>query len=71
VGQGARVAGPVPNAEANAATCVSLPMFPELTAEEIDYVISKVKEWDAANASKVAAQKTGRPFRKNCSCSCS
>jgi dTDP-4-amino-4,6-dideoxygalactose transaminase len=25
---------------------VSLPMFPELTAEEVDYTIEKVLEWD-------------------------
>jgi len=37
----------VPNAEANAAQCVSLPMFPELTAEEVNYTIAKVKEWDS------------------------
>jgi dTDP-4-amino-4,6-dideoxygalactose transaminase len=37
----------VPNAEANAAQCVSLPMFPELTAEEVDYTIAKVREWDS------------------------
>jgi len=37
----------VPNAERNAAQCVSLPMFPELTAEEVDYTIEKLKEWDA------------------------
>ncbi|MFA5265619.1 MAG: DegT/DnrJ/EryC1/StrS family aminotransferase [Opitutaceae bacterium] len=49
-GKGARIVGSVANAEANAATCISLPMFPELTTEEIDYVISKVKEWDKANA---------------------
>ena len=45
-GKGARIAGSVANAEQNAATCISLPMFPELTAEEVDYVVSKVKEWD-------------------------
>jgi dTDP-4-amino-4,6-dideoxygalactose transaminase len=49
-GKGARIAGSVANAEANAASCISLPMFPELTAEEVDYVIAKVKEWDKANA---------------------
>ncbi|MDP2991289.1 MAG: DegT/DnrJ/EryC1/StrS family aminotransferase, partial [Kiritimatiellota bacterium] len=46
-GKGARIVGPVPNAELNAATCVSLPMYPELTAAEADYVIAKVLEWDA------------------------
>ena len=45
-GKGARIVGSVANAEHNAATCVSLPMFPELTAEEVDYVIAKSLEWD-------------------------
>jgi dTDP-4-amino-4,6-dideoxygalactose transaminase len=45
-GKDARITGSVANAQQNAATCVSLPMFPELTAEEVDYVIAKVKEWD-------------------------
>ena len=45
-GKQARIAGPIPNAERNAACCISLPMFPELTAEEVDYVISKTLEWD-------------------------
>lgn len=44
------IVGSLENVEANAATCVSLPMFPELTQEEIDYVIAKVCEWDQANA---------------------
>ena len=48
--KGARMVGEVPNAETNAATCISLPMYPELTEEEVDYVIAKVKEWDQANA---------------------
>ena len=47
-GKGARIVGPVPNAERNAASCVSLPMFPELTADEVDYVVAKVLEWDKA-----------------------
>ncbi len=45
-GKGARIVGPLIHAEHNAAVCISLPMFPELTAEEVDYVIAKVKEWD-------------------------
>ena len=45
-GKGARIVGSVASAEANAACCVSLPMFPELTSEEVDYVIAKVCEWD-------------------------
>ena len=49
-GKDARIAGPLTHAERNAATCVSLPMFPELTAKEVDYVIAKVKAWDKANA---------------------
>ncbi len=47
-GKKARIVGPIPNSERNAATCVSLPMFPELTAKEADYVIAKVMEWDKA-----------------------
>ncbi|MFH1964482.1 MAG: DegT/DnrJ/EryC1/StrS family aminotransferase [Acidobacteriota bacterium] len=41
-----RLVGSLDNAEKNAATCVSLPMFPELTQEEVDYVIAKCIEWD-------------------------
>jgi dTDP-4-amino-4,6-dideoxygalactose transaminase len=47
-GKGARIAGPVANAERNAASCVSLPMYPELTEAEVDYVVAKVLEWDKA-----------------------
>jgi dTDP-4-amino-4,6-dideoxygalactose transaminase len=49
-GKPCEIVGSLENAEANAATCVSLPMFPELTQEEVDYVISKVCEWDQANS---------------------
>jgi dTDP-4-amino-4,6-dideoxygalactose transaminase len=45
-GKGARIPAPVTNSERNAACCVSLPMFPELTGAEVDYVIGKVLEWD-------------------------
>ena len=36
----------VPNSERNAAECLSLPMFPELTEKEVDYTIAKILEWD-------------------------
>jgi dTDP-4-amino-4,6-dideoxygalactose transaminase len=49
-GKGARIAGSVANAERNAATCISLPMFPELTTQEVDYVIATVKSWDKQSA---------------------
>ena len=42
-----RIVGSVARAEKNAASCVSLPMFPELTEAEVDCVIAKMKEWDA------------------------
>lgn len=48
-GKGAKIVGGVKNCEINAATCISLPMFPELTNEEVDYVIEKVIEWDKKN----------------------
>ena len=44
-GRDARIVGPLTNNERNAANCISLPMFPELTQEEIDYTIAKVLEW--------------------------
>jgi dTDP-4-amino-4,6-dideoxygalactose transaminase len=47
-GKNARIAGTVANAEQNAASCVSLPMFPELTEQEVDFVIAKTLEWDKA-----------------------
>jgi dTDP-4-amino-4,6-dideoxygalactose transaminase len=45
-GKQARIAGGIPNSERNAACCVSLPMYPELTAEEVDCVAGKVLEWN-------------------------
>jgi dTDP-4-amino-4,6-dideoxygalactose transaminase len=47
-GKGARIVGSIANAERNAASCVSLPMYPELTAEEVDYVVARLLEWDKA-----------------------
>jgi dTDP-4-amino-4,6-dideoxygalactose transaminase len=45
-GKQARIAGAISNSERNAACCISLPMFPELTDQEVDYVIGKVLDWD-------------------------
>jgi dTDP-4-amino-4,6-dideoxygalactose transaminase len=45
-GKPARIAGPIPNSERNAACCISLPMFPELTEAEVDETIARVIEWD-------------------------
>jgi dTDP-4-amino-4,6-dideoxygalactose transaminase len=45
-GKKARIVGSVRNAEKNAATCISLPMFPELRTDEVDYCITKCMEWD-------------------------
>ena len=45
-GHKARIVGPISNSERNAACCISLPMFPELTEEEVDYTVDKVLEWD-------------------------
>ncbi len=45
-GKQARIAGPISNSERNAACCISMPMFPELTEQEVDYVIEKTLEWD-------------------------
>ena len=49
-GKDAEIRGSLKNAEYNAAACISLPMFPELTNEEVDYSIAKVLEWDKANS---------------------
>lgn len=45
-GYPARIAGPIPNSERNAACCISLPMFPELTEDEVDYTMDRVLDWD-------------------------
>ncbi len=42
----ARIVGPLTNAEQNASSCISLPMFPELEQDEIDYVIDVVRAWE-------------------------
>jgi dTDP-4-amino-4,6-dideoxygalactose transaminase len=44
-GRSARLAGPLTNVEKNASSCISLPMFPELTEEEIQYTIQTLRDW--------------------------
>jgi dTDP-4-amino-4,6-dideoxygalactose transaminase len=44
-GKDAEIRGSLANAEKNAASCISLPMFPELTAAEVDTVIDAVRSW--------------------------
>jgi len=48
-GKDAEIRGSLANVEKNASSCVSLPMYPELTADEADYVIEKVRQWDLKN----------------------
>lgn len=42
-GKAARLVGPFTNAEKNASSCISLPMFPELTEDQVRYTIDMVK----------------------------
>jgi dTDP-4-amino-4,6-dideoxygalactose transaminase len=44
-GKHAHIAGALTHAEKNAASCISLPMFPELTEEEIQHTIQVVRTW--------------------------
>jgi UDP-2-acetamido-2-deoxy-ribo-hexuluronate aminotransferase len=44
-GRPTRLAKPLTNAEKNASSCISLPMFPELTDEEIQYTIQVLCDW--------------------------
>ncbi|HEV2401567.1 MAG TPA: DegT/DnrJ/EryC1/StrS family aminotransferase [Candidatus Sulfotelmatobacter sp.] len=45
-GKQARISGTIPNSERNAACCVSLPMYPELTPDEVDYTVDRILDWD-------------------------
>ncbi len=44
-GKDARLSGSLANAEKNAASCISLPMFPELTEDQVKYTIDTIKAW--------------------------
>lgn len=44
-GKEARLSGSLTNAEKNASSCISLPMFPELSEQQVYYVIETIKSW--------------------------
>ena len=48
----------VPESERNAAQCLSLPMFAELTQDEVDYTLEKIQEWDVQFGSRLAQEAT-------------
>ena len=39
----------LPCTEANAASCISLPMYPELTDDELQYTADTIREWEQTN----------------------
>ncbi|MGD1157496.1 MAG: DegT/DnrJ/EryC1/StrS family aminotransferase [Terriglobia bacterium] len=54
-GKGARIPGSLKHSQASAARVLSLPMFPELTGEEVQAVIDSIVAWDKARAGKFKA----------------
>jgi dTDP-4-amino-4,6-dideoxygalactose transaminase len=44
-GKAARTVGSLANAEKNAASCISMPIFPELTNEEVNYAVQVLRDW--------------------------
>ena len=54
-GMPAELTASVPESERNAAQCLSLPMFAELTQDEVDYTLEKIQEWDAQFGSRLVA----------------
>lgn len=53
-GHGARISGSLRHTERSAARVLSLPMYPEVTSEEVKYTIDAIKAWDKAHAGKVS-----------------
>jgi dTDP-4-amino-4,6-dideoxygalactose transaminase len=54
-GKGARIVGSLKHSEASAARVLSLPMFPELTREEVQAVIDHTVAWDKAQPGRLKA----------------
>ena len=53
-GQSARISGSLEHTERSAARVLSLPMYPEMTSEEVKYVIEHIRAWDQARAGKAS-----------------
>jgi len=51
-GQSARISGSLAHTERSAARVLSLPMYPEITSEEVAYVVDAIRTWDQARAGK-------------------
>jgi len=51
-GMGARIVGSLEHSERSAARVLSLPMYPELTQEEVQTVIRAIRAWDQKRATK-------------------
>jgi len=51
-GMGARIVGSLEHSERSAARVLSLPMYPELTQEEVQTVIQAIRAWDQKRAAK-------------------
>ena len=53
-GQSARISGSLQHTERSAARVLSLPMYPELTSEEVAYVVDAIRAWDQARAGQTS-----------------
>jgi dTDP-4-amino-4,6-dideoxygalactose transaminase len=53
-GRSARISGSLRHTERSAARVLSLPMYPEITSEEANYVIEQIRAWDQARAGKTS-----------------
>ena len=53
-GQAARISGSLHQSERSAARVLSLPMYPEITSEEVKYVIEHIRAWDQTRAGKAS-----------------
>ncbi len=66
-GRPARIVGSVAHAEANAACCISLPMFPELTEAEVDCTVQLVLDWEKSHP-EACLDGPGAARRDACGC---